>query len=247
VTYHLSVAACSFSSSTPQITSRHSRVGGPVNVALTLLIDSVDRMMPNKAAAEWSFNSMEIISRAIAPVLLLKPKRFTDMRGYFTELYNRRAAEARGLAFEFIQDNMSFSSDPGTVRGLHFQASPSQQTKLVSVLAGAILDVVVDLRVGSTTYGEHVAAELSADNGLQMLAPRGFAHGFCTLTSDTLVLYKVDGLYDPERDFGLRWNDPALGIHWPIREKDAKISPKDRDQPLFADLPHYFSYPDGQP
>jgi len=104
----------------------------------------------------------------------------------------------------------------------------------------------VDLRMGSPTYGRHVSAELSADNGLQMLAPRGFAHGFCTLTPNTLVLYKVDAFYDPQRDFGLRWNDPVLGICWPVSEHDAKLSPKDRDHPLFSELPHYFSYPDGQ-
>jgi dTDP-4-dehydrorhamnose 3,5-epimerase len=110
------------------------------------------------------------------------------------------------------------------------------------VLTGAILDVVVDLRTGSPTYGRHVAVELSAENGLQMLAPRGFAHGLCTLAPDTRVLYKVDGFYDPERDLGLRWNDPALGIDWPVSEKDAKLSARDRVQPLLSELPQLFAY-----
>lgn len=185
---------------------------------------------------------MEIFPQAIAPVFLLKPKRFGDARGFFSELYSRRALEAHGMGFDFVQDNVSLSADAYTVRGLHFQASPSEQTKLVSVLTGAIFDVVVDLRVGSPTYGQHVAAELSAENGLQMLAPRGFAHGFCTLVPDTRVLYKVDGFYDAARDFGVRWNDPALGIPWPVREHEVTLSPKDREQPLLAQLPQYFSY-----
>src|SRR6185503_19600657 len=123
---------------------------------------------------------------------------------------------------------------------LHFQTHPSEQTKLISVVAGAILDVAVDVRAGSATFGRHVAAELTAENGLQMLVPRGFAHGFCTLRPDTGVLYKVDSFYDAERDFGLRWNDPALGIEWPISEADAKLSAKDRVQPLLSELPPYF-------
>src|SRR3954467_9341952 len=172
---------------------------------------------------------MEIIPQAILPVLLLKPKRFQDSRGYFTELYSRRAADAAGVGYEFVQDNMSFSKERGTIRGLHFQTNPSQQNKLVSVLSGAIFDVVVDLRTGSPTYGRHVSAELSAENGLQMLAPRGFAHGFCTLVPDTRVLYKVDEFYDPQRDFGVRWNDPALGIRWPAAESEVTLSAKDRE------------------
>jgi dTDP-4-dehydrorhamnose 3,5-epimerase len=184
---------------------------------------------------------MELFPQAISPIFLLKPKRFGDARGYFSELYSSRALEAHGLSFVFVQDNVSLSAEAGTVRGLHFQTHPSEQTKLVSVLTGAILDVAVDLRVGSATFGRHVAAELSAENGLQMLVPRGFAHGFCTLLPDTRVLYKVDGFYDAERDFGLRWNDSALGIEWPISEADAKLSAKDRVQPLLSELPPYFS------
>jgi len=185
---------------------------------------------------------MEIVPQAIAPVVLLKPKRFEDPRGFFTEAYSRRVLDSHGLPFEFVQDNLSLSLEPGTIRGLHFQTNPSEQTKLVSVISGAILDVVVDLRTGSPTFGKHVAAKLSAENGLQILAPRGFAHGFCTLAPDTRVLYKVDGYYDRERDCGLRWNDPALAIPWPFSEAAVKLSEKDRVQPLLSELPAYFTY-----
>jgi dTDP-4-dehydrorhamnose 3,5-epimerase len=184
---------------------------------------------------------MDIFPQTISPVLLLRPKRHGDERGYFSELYSIRALEAHGLSFAFVQDNISLSAEAGTVRGLHFQTHPCEQTKLVSVLTGAIVDVAVDLRVDSPTFGRHVATELSAENGLQMLVPRGFAHGFCTLLPDTRVLYKVDGFYDAKRDLGLRWNDPALGIKWPTSDADAKLSAKDRVQPLLSELPSYFS------
>jgi dTDP-4-dehydrorhamnose 3,5-epimerase len=185
---------------------------------------------------------MDILPQAISPVMILRPKRFGDARGYFSELYSRKALQRQSLDFEFIQDNISLSSDRGVVRGLHFQTAPSEQTKLVSVLKGSVYDVAVDIRTGSPTYGRHVAAMLSAENGLQMLVPRGFAHGFCTLEPDTLVMYKVDGYYDRERDFGLRWNDPALKIQWPVAPENAKVSDKDREQPLLAQLPRCFEY-----
>lgn len=185
---------------------------------------------------------METIPQSIASVLLLKPLRFGDSRGHFSELYSKRALAKHGIDFDFVQDNLSLSLEAGTVRGLHFQTSPSEQTKLVSVLSGAIFDVAVDLRMGSPSYGRHLAVELAEENGLQLLVPRGFAHGFCTLVPNTRVLYKVDGFYDRGRDFGLRWNDPALGIAWPVAEPDAKLSDKDRVQPLFSELPPYFTY-----
>jgi len=186
---------------------------------------------------------VEALPQAIAPVTLLKPSRYGDARGYFSEIHSRRALAALGYTFDFVQDNISLTVEPGTIRGLHFQTAPSEQTKLVTVLQGAIFDVAVDLRHGSPTYGKHVAAELSAENGFQLLTPRGFAHGFCTLAPDTLVLYKVDGYYDPKRDLGVRWNDPELGIPWPVKPEKAKLSDKDRVQPLLADLPVYFTYP----
>lgn len=183
---------------------------------------------------------MDVLKLSISPIMILKPRRFDDNRGYFCELYSRRTLEETNLKFEFVQDNISLSIEPGTVRGLHFQTAPSEQTKLVTVLKGAVYDVAVDIRAGSPTYGQHVATILSADNGLQLLVPRGFAHGFCSLEPDTLVLYKVDGYYDRERDFGLRWDDPALKIRWPVSAKEARISDKDRVQPLLAELPRVF-------
>lgn len=185
---------------------------------------------------------MEVIELDIPGVKLLRPVRRGDDRGWFVEQFNARAAEAAGLDFQPVQDNMSLSRPVGTVRGLHFQTAPSAQAKLVSVLSGAILDVVVDIRRGSPTYGRHVKAELDAEEGWQLFAPRGMAHGFCTLKPDTLVHYKVDGFYDRERDLGLLWNDPDLGIDWPVDASQAKLSDKDARQPRLRDLPAHFEY-----
>ncbi len=185
---------------------------------------------------------MEVTPQAISGVLVLKPKRFGDARGYFVESYNRRVMAEHGLRFDFLQDNTSLSAQRGTIRGLHFQSPPSEQTKLLNVLQGAIIDVVVDIRVGSPTFAKHVAVELSAENGLQLLVPRGFAHGFCTLVPDTLVQYKVDNHYDPKCDGGVLWNDPALGIEWPVKPDEAVLADKDRKHPRLADLPVTFTY-----
>jgi dTDP-4-dehydrorhamnose 3,5-epimerase len=185
---------------------------------------------------------MEIWPQAIADVLVLQPARFGDARGYFSEIYSQRTLKAHGIEFDFVQDNFLLSANPGTVRGLHFQGSPSTQTKLVSVLRGAILDVAVDIRKGSPHFGKHVAVELSAENGLQILVPRGFAHGICTLVPDTMVLYKVDAFYDSQRDYGLLWNDPALGIGWPEVAASPCLSDKDKVQPRLAELPRHFTY-----
>lgn len=183
---------------------------------------------------------MEVRELDLPGVRLMRPARFGDDRGWFAETFNvARAAEA-GLAFEPVQDNMSLSRQAGTVRGLHFQAPPSAQAKLVSVPAGAIVDVVVDIRRGSPTFGRHVKVELDAEAGWQLFAPRGVAHGFCTLVPDTLVHYKVDGFYDRERDFGLLWNDPDLGVDWPVAPSQAKLSEKDARQPRLRDLPTHF-------
>ncbi len=184
---------------------------------------------------------MEIFEQAIAGVFVLKPRRFGDARGYFTETYSARTLGAQGLSFNFVQDNISLSATPGTVRGLHFQIAPSPQTKLLQVLQGAILDVAVDIRKGSPTYGKHVAVELSAENGLQLLIPRGFAHGLCTLLPDTMVMYKVDSFYDQPNEFGLAWDDPALGIAWPDFA-GSNLSAKDKVNPTLAALPDYFTY-----
>ncbi len=178
---------------------------------------------------------------ALPDVLLIAPKIFRDARGFFSETYNQRAFADAGLDVTFVQDNHSLSRERGVIRGLHFQTHPSAQGKLVRVVRGAILDVAVDIRVGSPTYGQHVSRELSAENWEQLWVPVGFAHGFCTLVSDTEVVYKVTGYYAPDCDRGLLWNDPALGIDWPVAADEAILSDKDRQQPVLADLPDYFA------
>lgn len=179
---------------------------------------------------------------AIADVLVITPKIFRDQRGFFSETYNQRALAAAGFDATFVQDNHSLSTERGVIRGLHFQAQPEPQGKLVRVARGAIFDVAVDIRQGSPTYGQHVSRVLSADNWEQLWVPVGFAHGFCTLEPDTEVIYKVTGYYSPDCDRGLAWNDPALGIDWPVAADAAILSAKDTTHPMLADLPEYFTY-----
>lgn len=170
----------------------------------------------------------------IADVVLLTPRRFEDDRGWFQETWNQRTLAASGIALDFVQDNQSLSRQAGTVRGLHLQVAPYTQAKLVRVVAGAIVDVAVDVREGSPTYGRWVSADLSAENGRQLLVPRGFAHGFRTLVSDTEVLYKVDGFYDRASERGIRFDDGDLGIDWGP-PADILLSAKDRELPSFRD------------
>jgi dTDP-4-dehydrorhamnose 3,5-epimerase len=172
----------------------------------------------------------------LAGVQVIAPKRFEDERGFFSETYNRETLARLGIEHEFVQDNHSLSRAKGTVRGLHFQTSPLAQAKLVRVVKGSVFDVAVDLRRHSPTYGRHTAVELSAMNWKQLYVPVGFAHGFCTLEADTEVIYKVSALYSPEHDAGLLWNDPALGIAWPVAPEAALLSPKDRTLPRLADF-----------
>ena len=172
----------------------------------------------------------------IADVKVLTPKKHGDHRGFFSEVYNRRALAEAGIEIEFVQDNHSLSAEKGTVRGLHFQAPPFAQDKLVRVVRGSVFDVAIDLRKGSATYGEHVSVVLSAEAWNQLLVPVGFAHGFMTLEADTEVVYKVSDYYAPDHDHGLLWNDPALGIRWPIAEEEAILSDKDRVQPTLSEL-----------
>jgi dTDP-4-dehydrorhamnose 3,5-epimerase len=183
---------------------------------------------------------MEVIPTAIADVRIIVPKRHGDARGYFCETWSRGAMAAAGLDLDFVQDNQSLSATPGTLRGLHFQTPPFAQSKLVRVLRGAILDVAVDLRRSSTSYGRHVAVELSAENGRQLLVPKGFAHGFVTLVPDTEVFYKVDAPYAPDHDSGVRWDDPDLAIAWPLDGREPVLSAKDKAQPAFRALPTVF-------
>lgn len=186
---------------------------------------------------------LDIRALSIAEVKLITPKIFRDARGFFSETYNRDAlAQAAGIDLTFVQDNHSLSVERGVVRGLHFQCAPFAQDKLVRVTRGAILDIAVDLRHGSPTFGQHVSALLSAENWAQLFVPRGFAHGVCTLEPNTEIVYKVTAPYAPDCDRGVAWDDPALGIAWPISPAEAILSPKDQRQPRLADLPVYFTY-----
>ena len=179
---------------------------------------------------------MEITRLAIPEVCILKPVRHGDDRGFFSETYNSRVLAAAGLNEAFVQDNHAYSALPGTVRGLHFQIPPHAQAKLIRVVRGAIFDVAVDIREGSPSYGRHVSAIISAGAWNQIFIPAGFAHGLCTLEPDTEVIYKVTDYYSPSHDRGILWNDPALGIEWPVKEAEAIVSERDRRHPLLAGL-----------
>lgn len=185
---------------------------------------------------------MNLEHLAIADVVKITPSRFGDSRGYFSEVFKDRWFRETVADVSFVQDNQSLSAVAGTVRGLHFQLEPFAQGKLVRAIAGAIFDVAVDIRQSSPTYGEWVAAELSADNGDQLWIPAGFAHGFATLLPDTIIHYKVTAPYSANDDRGLLWNDPAIGIRWPVPESDAVLSDKDKLQPKLADLAPAFHY-----
>jgi dTDP-4-dehydrorhamnose 3,5-epimerase len=184
---------------------------------------------------------LKVETHPIDGVLTLAPQRFGDERGFFSQTYSLRDLAEAGFERPFVQDNHSMSAVRGTVRGLHFQAPPRAQDKLLRVTQGAILDVAVDIRVGSPTYGQHVAVELSAENGLQLLIPRGFAHGFQTLSDRVEVLYKVTDDYAPDTEGGLLWNDPALGIPWPIDAAHATANARDQNWPTLAELKSPFS------
>jgi dTDP-4-dehydrorhamnose 3,5-epimerase len=183
---------------------------------------------------------MIVRSLAIPEVKLIVPSIFRDERGFFSETHNSKSFKAAGIDAEFVQDNHSLSRPKGVVRGLHFQVPPHAQGKLVRVTHGAVFDVAVDVRRGSPSYGRHVSAVLSAENWAQLWIPVGFAHGFCTLKADTEVLYKVTDYYAPECDRGIKWNDPALGIEWPIAAAEAILSAKDAKNALLSELPAYF-------
>ncbi|MGD9738405.1 MAG: dTDP-4-dehydrorhamnose 3,5-epimerase [Parvibaculaceae bacterium] len=185
---------------------------------------------------------MEVSPLAIKDVLLVTPRRIGDHRGFFSETFNKARFAELGIVGEFVQDNHSLSAETGTIRGFHFQSEPHAQDKLVRVSRGAVLDVVVDVRRGSPTYGQHVSAVLSAENWAQLWVPKGFAHGICTLEPDTEVLYKVTAYYSAESDKGLAFDDPALGVAWPVPADRAILSDKDRKHPRLADLPAYFVY-----
>lgn len=175
-------------------------------------------------------------------VIEITPRRFADSRGHFSETYNADTLTQHGVTTQFVQDNQSYSRDIGTVRGLHFQAPPAAQAKLVRVLQGVIYDVAIDVRHGSPTYGKWVGVELSDTTGNQLLIPAGFLHGFVTRTPDCMVAYKCSATYAPATEGSVRFDDPDLAIDWGIDPKDAVLSDKDAAAPSFADFTSPFSY-----
>jgi dTDP-4-dehydrorhamnose 3,5-epimerase len=185
---------------------------------------------------------MNVIERSIPDVKLIVPLKHGDHRGFFAETYNKAALAEAGIELDFVQDNHSLSADQGTVRGLHFQIPPYAQDKLVRVVRGAIFDVAVDLRKGSPTLGQHVSTVISAQEWNQILVPIGFAHGFCTLEPNTEVIYKVTNFYAPAHDKGCLWNDPDLGVDWPVDTAAAIVSDRDQSFPKLSELPNYFFY-----
>ncbi len=183
---------------------------------------------------------MRVIETELKDALIIEPKVFGDSRGYFFESWNKQALLEAGLACDFIQDNES-RSHYGVLRGLHFQAAPYTQAKLVRVIVGTVLDVIVDIRRGSPTFGKHIGVELSGENKRQLFVPRGFAHGFVVLSDDVLFAYKCDNSYMPSHERGIAFNDPALGIDWRVPADRLLLSEKDRRNPLFADA-ELFTY-----
>ena len=185
---------------------------------------------------------MDVRATEIPEVKVITPARYGDHRGFFSEVYNKRALAEAGIKADFVQDNHAFSAQRGTLRGLHFQKPPATQAKLLRVLRGRVVDVAVDCRGGSPTFGRWGMVELRAAAGNQMLCPRGFAHGVLTLETDTELTYKVDAYFAPELETGIRWDDPDLAIAWPIPPDQVVLSDRDRNLPLFRELPPIFSY-----
>ncbi|NLI73112.1 MAG: dTDP-4-dehydrorhamnose 3,5-epimerase [Bacteroidales bacterium] len=184
---------------------------------------------------------MKVIDTAIEGVKIIEPTVFGDHRGYFFESFSQREFEEKVCKTIFVQDNES-KSKYGVLRGLHFQKTPHAQSKLVRVVQGRVLDVAVDIRKGSPTFGKHVAVELSDENKRQLFISRGFAHGFVVLSETVLFQYKCDNYYAPKSEAGIAWNDPALGIDWKISEKDILLSEKDKINPLLADSDALFDF-----
>ncbi|MFM9976296.1 MAG: dTDP-4-dehydrorhamnose 3,5-epimerase [Beijerinckiaceae bacterium] len=184
---------------------------------------------------------MEVQAFALSDLLLFTPKRHGDDRGVFAEVFREDVFQAHVPGMRLVQDNHSVSVLKGTIRGLHYQKSPRAQGKLVRVVRGSILDVAVDARSGSPTFGQHVAVTLSAENWQQLWIPAGFLHGFCSLSDGAEVLYKVSDTYSAAHDAAVLWNDPALGIAWPVTEDAAIVSEKDRKAPLFRDMGEVFA------
>ena len=184
---------------------------------------------------------MEVIKTKIPGVVIIEPRLFPDARGYFFESFSKREFEEKVGKIDFVQDNESKSSY-GVLRGLHFQKPPYAQSKLVRVVKGAVLDVAVDIRKGSPTFGQHVAVELTEDNHRQFFIPRGFAHGFAVLTDEVIFQYKCDNFYAPASEGAIAWDDPDLGIDWRVPAEKVILSEKDRRHPRLKEIESPFSY-----
>ena len=183
---------------------------------------------------------MKVTETKIPGVIIIEPDVFGDHRGYFMETYSTKKYEEIGITTTFVQDNMSFSAQKGTLRGLHFQNAPMAQAKLVSCTRGTVIDVAVDIRKGSPTYMQWVSVELTAENKRQLFIPRGFLHGFLTLTDDVEVMYKTDNYYEPTADRSIRFDDPAFGVEWGT--DTPQLSAKDGNAPLYTDSDVTFTY-----
>ncbi len=183
---------------------------------------------------------MKVFASKMSDVKIIKPQKHGDHRGFFSETYNKNALAAEGVQLDFVQDNHSLSVEKGVIRGLHYQIPPFAQDKLVRVIRGAIFDVAVDLRKGSPTFGKHISVILSAEEWNQILVPKGFAHGFCTLEPNTEVIYKVTDYYSPKDERGVLWNDPDLRIQWPVSSSTSILSDKDEGWPRFSEVRDFF-------
>jgi dTDP-4-dehydrorhamnose 3,5-epimerase len=185
---------------------------------------------------------MQIIDTAIAEVKILVPRRISDQRGFFSEVWNARDFASAGIDAAFVQDNHARNQHKGTLRGMHYQVPPAAQGKLIRVTRGAVVDVAVDIRRGSATFGRFSEVVLSVDNWRQVWVPPGFAHGYCTLEDDTEVQYKVTGFYSAPHERGIAWNDPRVAIPWPVSLEIVTVSERDRMHPFLADQPDLFEY-----
>lgn len=177
---------------------------------------------------------INVTNTSLDGVYIIEPKAFGDNRGWFMESYSKRDMEAAGINVDFVQDNRSYSAKKGIIRGLHFQRNPMAQAKLVTCLRGAIMDVAVDLRKDSPTYKQWISVELTAENRKELFIPKGFAHGFLTLTDDVEIMYKCDEFYSPEHDGGIRFDDPDIGVDWGVT--DPILSEKDTNAPFLKDI-----------
>jgi dTDP-4-dehydrorhamnose 3,5-epimerase len=185
---------------------------------------------------------MLITETGLPGVMLIQPMRHRDARGFFAEVFREDILAQHGIGVRFVQDNYSLSESANVIRGLHFQIPPFAQAKLVRVTSGAILDVAVDIRWGSPSYGRSIAVVLTALSQDQLYIPEGFAHGFRTIEPNTGVQYRVNRYYSKEHDRGLLWSDPRLGIDWQLDEAEPLLSERDQRHPVLAELPHFFSY-----